>query len=671
MSEYIVTLCGNPNSGKTTIFNSLTGLNQHVGNWPGVTVEKKEGFFNCEEKEIKVVDLPGIYSLSANSLDERIAREYLLRGESNLVVDIVDGTVLERNLYLFSQLLEMDLNLVLVVNMIDEVEKKGLKIDTKMLSNMLRVPVVETAASKNFGVDNLKRAICKNLERKKKPLQIYYGEILENTIEKVTKILENGRVKYLNAPTRWIAIKLIEKDMEIFSYIKKNYPDLNIEEKLYKITSDAESYLGEEIDVYIVERRYGFIEGVVKDCLREKTDINKRINSSEKVDRFVLNKYLGIPLFFVMMAIVFQLIFTVGNPISELIDKLMNNFGDYVASNILKNSPTFASFFKEGIIGGVGSVLVFLPNIFILFFLLTFLEQSGYMSRAAFIMDKFMHKLGLHGKSFIPMILGFGCNITGIMAARTLQSRKDRVLTIIINPLISCSARLTVYTLFAGVFFVNYQGLVVFSLYVIGILLSVLVARVFKSIFFKEEFAPLIMELPPYRLPNLKGVLLISYKRSALFVKKAGTVILSGVILIWILASLPPGVEYGSKESLIGILGTQLAPIFKWAGFPHWQIAVALIFGIVAKELVVGILGTLLTTGNQVTLSQALHSFFTPLSAYSFLLTVLLYVPCIATIAAIKKEIGMKWAFFTILYMMILGLTISTLVYQIGSLFLK
>ncbi len=669
MFDYSVALCGNPNCGKTTIFNSLTGLNQHVGNWPGVTVEKKEGFFECNGNVVKVVDLPGIYSLSANSIDERIAREHLLKGESDIVVDIVDGSVLERNLYLFTQLLEMDLNLILNVNMIDEVEKKGLKINIKKLSNMLRVPVVETAANRNFGIDILKRNICKNFKRGKKKLEIYYGEILENAIDELSKILKEYNVRYLNAPIRWIAIKLLEKDMEIFSYIKKHYSEINIEEKLYELSSKAEEYLGEEIDVYIVERRYGFIEGVVKDCVFKRTDVDKKVNFSEKIDKFILNKYLGVPLFFIIMAIVFQLIFTIGNPISDFINSVFNNFGNYVSSTFFKPYPIFSSFFKEGLIGGVGSVLVFLPNIFILFFLLTFLEQSGYMSRAAFIMDKFMHKLGLHGKSFIPMILGFGCNITGIMAARTLQSRKDRVLTIIINPLVSCSARLTVYTLFAGVFFIHYQGLVVFSLYFIGIVLAVLVARFFKSLFFKEEFAPLIMELPPYRLPNMKGVFLISYKRSALFVKKAGTVILSGVILIWILASLPPGVEYGSKESVIGIMGSKLAPLFKWAGFPHWQIAVALIFGIVAKELVVGILGTLLTKGSSITLASALHHYFTPLSAYSFLLTVLLYIPCLATIAVIKKEIGTKWALFTILYMMILGLTISTIVYQIGSLF--
>ena len=669
MSEYSVALCGNPNSGKTTIFNSLTGLNQYVGNWPGVTVEKKEGFFKCDENEIKVVDLPGIYSLSANSLDEKIAREHLLAGESNLVVDIVDGGVLERNLYLFTQLLEMDLNLILNINMIDEVEKKGLKINTKKLSNMLRVPVIETAASRNFGMEILKKNICKNLDRKKKPLEIYYGEILENSIKSLSEFLKGYNVKYLNAPTRWIAIKLFEKDMEIFSYISKNYPEINLEKKLLELSSKAEEYLGEELDVYIVERRYGFIEGIVKDCVYNKTDVDRKVTFSEKIDKFILNKYLGVPLFFIIMAIVFQLIFTIGNPVSDFINSTFSNFGEFVTKTFFKTHPIFSSFFKEGIIGGVGSVLVFLPNIFILFFLLTFLEQSGYMSRAAFIMDKFMHKLGLHGKSFIPMILGFGCNITGIMAARTLQSRKDRVLTIVINPLISCSARLTVYTLFAGVFFIHYQGLVVFSLYFIGIILAVLVARFFKSLFFKEEFAPLIMELPPYRLPNMKGVFLISYKRSALFVKKAGTVILSGVILIWILASLPPGVEYGSKGSIIGIMGSKLAPLFKWAGFPHWQIAVALIFGIIAKELVVGILGTLLTKGSAVSLPVALHSFFTPLSAYAFLLTVLLYVPCIATIAVIKKEIGLKWALFTVAYMMILGLTISTIVYQVGRLF--
>jgi len=665
--SYKIALAGNPNSGKTTVFNSLCGAREKIGNWPGTTVEKKQGYFTHQDEKIEVVDLPGTYSLSAYSIDERIARDFLIKEKPDLVVCVIDASNLERNLYLVIQLLEMGQPVLLDLNMMDMVEKANIKIDTPKLSKILRIDIVETVASKGSGIKDLKEKIIENLKRNdKKSFKIDYQN-LESAIEEIALLIKDKEM-FLDIPSRAVAIRVLEQDFDLLNEIKNTIP--HIEEVKNKTDQEFSRLTGEDLETFIIERRYAFLKGVVKECVKKEVSLEARFTFSDKLDKVLTNRILGIPLFLFFMYLLFQMVFTLGSPIADLIDGF---FGKLAESAKLffenQNLPAWlGSLVSDGIISGVGSVLVFLPNIMLLFLGISILEDSGYLARAAFVMDRFMHALGLHGKSFIPMLLGFGCNIPGIMAARTLESRKDRILTILVNPLMSCSARLPVYTLFASAFFPENQGLVVFSLYILGIILAIFVAKVFKHIFFKGEVSPLVMELPPYRVPTIRNVLLSMWTRSSLFVKKAGTIIFLAVVLVWFLSSLPLGVEYAGGNSLIGKLGKILAPLFKPAGFGFWQAAVALLFGILAKEVVVGTLGTLYGAEEEA-LKQILPQHFSPLSAYAFLIMTLIYIPCIASIATIKRETNWKWTALAVSYSLILGWVLSVLFYQIGRLF--
>ncbi len=662
--KFKIALAGHPNSGKTTIFNLLAGAKEKIGNWSGTTVEKKVGKFFLSNNEIELVDLPGIYGLSAYSIDERIARDFLIEEDPDLVVSVIDATNLERNLFLPIQILEMGKPLIIVFNMMDMVEKQNIKINIDEISKVLNVDIVPTVALHNKGINDLKNTIVKNISEKKEVnFKIDYKHNIEDAIFEIIPVLKK-REKFLGLPERFIALKVLEDDIEMIEKLKNT----NIYEETLKIKEKYNKKL-EDVETEIIERRYGFIHGLLSECMKKEPTFEEKLDFSDKLDTILTNKYIGIPLFLIFMFLLFEFVFVVGNPLAGLVGQFF-----VLLSNITKSlclslhfSNYLISFLTDGIISGIGSVLVFLPNILLLFLGISILEDSGYMARAAFVMDRFMHFLGLHGKSFIPMIIGFGCNIPGIMATRTLTSRKDRILTILILPLMSCSARLPVYVLFSSVFFAKYQGLIVFSLYFIGIILAIIVAKFFKHIFFKSEVAPLIMELPPYRLPTLKNALITMWERSRIFVKKAGTIIFFAVVLIWLLSSLPFGVKYASEQSLIGVLGKFIAPVFKPAGFGFWQAAVALIFGIMAKEVVVGTLGTLF--GGEGMLKVALAHYFTPLSAYAFLLMTLIYIPCIATIAVIKRETNWKWALLSVSYSLILGWVVSVLFYQIGSLF--
>lgn len=662
MKKAKIALAGNPNSGKTTVFNNLTGGRQHVGNWPGVTVEKKEGAFTYDGHEITVVDLPGIYSLTAYSLDERIARDFLLREKPDAVVVVIDASNLERNLYLATQLLELGSNVILDLNMMDIVRNKRVEIDTKKLSAVLGISIIETVGHKGQGMEGMKEAIIEALGEKGDSFKIDYDQDIESEIETLQKA-----VTLPGYPSRWVAIKLLEGDAEIL----KRVIDKKADSLVLECQTRLERHLGYDLETALVERRYGFLSGLVKESVRKRFDIMERLDISDRIDRVLVNRFLGIPIFLGMMWLVFQLVFSFGGPLADGIDVFMGWLGESVSSGIkaVGGPQWLSSLLSDGIIGGVGSVLVFLPNIMLLFLAIAILEASGYMSRAAFVMDRFMHALGLHGKSFIPMLLGFGCNIPGIMATRTLESNKDRILTILVNPLMSCSARLPIYILFAGAFFSRNQGLVIFSLYLLGIILAVVVARIFKGIFFKGEVAPLIMELPPYRLPTIKGVLIHMWERSSLFLRKAGTIIFIGVVLIWFLASLPLGVEYASQGSLIGKLGALFAPLLKPAGFGFWQAGVALFFGILAKEVVVGTLGTLYGVEGA-GLTSVIQNQFTSLSAYAFMVMALVYIPCIAAIATIKRETDWKWTGLAVGYSLVLGWGLAVLIYQIGALFM-
>ncbi len=674
-----VALVGNPNCGKTTVFNALTGSRQHVGNWPGKTVEKKEGNFDYMGYEIEVVDLPGTYSLTAYSLEELIARDYIVDEKPDIVVDIIDSTNLERNLYLATQLIELGTAVILAFNMTDLADKEGLRIDIKKISNFLKVPIIRITASKGIGLDKLKDAIVDTITNKNKispkdkTPTINYGTEVEEHLNEFTEVIDKNITLPKKYNSRWIALKLLENDEEVISLIKtiKNSEIALSEAK--KIRKHLKNIFGEDIETIIADARYGFIHGIVKEAVEKPID---RVSLSDQIDRVVTNRILGIPIFLGMMFLMFHMTFEVAAPLSDYVDGFIGFIGGQLVGLLESgNAPEWLiSLIVDGVIAGVGSVLVFVPFIFMLFFIIAILEDSGYMARAAFVMDRVMHKIGLHGKSFIPMIIGFGCNVPAIMATRVLESKKDRILTILINPFMSCGARLPVYILFVAAFFPERGSMIVYSLYILGIIVAIIMGFILKKIFFKGLSSPFVMELPPYRLPTLRGTITHVWERGWLFIKKAGTVIFTTMIIIWLLAALPPGVEYGSEKSGVGMIGKAIAPVFSPLGFGDWKSSVSLFFGFVAKEVVVGSFGVLYAIEDvespvgEETLIGELQNTFTPLSAYAFLVFVLLYAPCMVAIAVIKREIGWKWAAFTAIYTTAVAWVAAFIVYQGGML---
>lgn len=656
-----IAIIGNPNSGKSTIFNNLTGLNQRVGNWPGVTVEKFEGEFIYKDERFHIVDLPGTYGVSSFGIDQRIAREYLIKENPDAIIVVVDSTNLERHLFLLIEILEMGHNAILCLNMTDLAEEKGIIIDEKILSKILRIPIVKTIGNKNIGTENLKEAVYNAVNNKRKePLKIDYGKEIEEFIENIKKEINFPQ----NFPERWGLIKIFSQDEEIIEFLKDKK---EIIEKIEKIANFHGYSIPENL---IIEKKYGFIRGILKESVKEERKIWKRLEISDKIDKIITNPWIGIPVFFISILIIFEIVFGIGNPVANLIDRIIGFLNSIITFLFSKIFPSFLiSFLTNGIISGVGSVIIFLPNIFLFFFLLSLIEDSGYMARVASTMDRFMHYIGLHGKSFIPLILGFGCNVPAILGTRIIESKKDRIITIMVIPLISCSARLPVYILFASAFFKKHQPLIVFSMYLISILLAGISAKILnKFILKKEEKPPLIMELPPYKKPGIRWGLKMASLKSKLFLIKAGTIIFFGSITVWLLSSLPFGVSYGSKESIIGKIGSFIAPLFSPAGFGKWETAVSLLTGIVAKELIISTFGVILGEENLIT---SLQNIFTPISAYSFMLISLIYIPCIATMAAIKKEAGFKYLLLTIIYTIFLGWIIATIFYQLSSFILK
>ncbi|BCV21635.1 ferrous iron transport protein B [Moorella sp. Hama-1] len=668
--EEIIALVGNPNSGKTSIFNDLTGARQHVGNWPGVTVEKKEGKLIYQGETYNIVDLPGTYSLGAYSEDELIARNFILFDKPEAVINVVDASNLERNLYLTIQLLEMGANIVVALNMVDEARARKIEINIPRLAQALGVPVVPTVATRSEGIKELvAMAASKARETPPQPLLMNYGPEIEaeiNKLEQIIKFDPNLSAKY---PARWLAIKLLEDDARLQTELQQSGAR-QVLEQAAKSNKHLGAVLGEEVEAIIADRRYGFINGLVREAVTRRQTLEERLTVSDKIDSIVTNRYLGLPIFILAMRAVFQFTFKLGEPMIGGVETAFAGLTGLVTGWLaaLGAPGLLTSFIADGIIGGLGSVLVFIPPIFLLFLAISLLEDSGYMARAAYIMDRLMHTLGLHGKSFVPLLIGFGCNVPGIMATRTLESRKDRMITILINPLMSCTARLPVYVLFTGAFFTANQGWVIFSLYLLGIVLAIIMGKIFKTFLFKGETAPFVMELPPYRVPTLKGTLIHMWERGSSFVRKAGTVIVAAVVLIWVLSNLPLGVEYASQESLIGRLGTILAPIFKPAGFGTWQAAVALLFGILAKEVVVGTLGVLYGV-EESGLTAAIAQSWTPLSAYAFMVMTLIYIPCVAAIGAIRRETNSwGWTAFAVGYSLVLGWVMAVLVFQAGKL---
>lgn len=662
-----IALAGNPNCGKTSLFNLLTKSRQHIGNWPGVTVEKKEGTLKFKGESYKVIDLPGTYSLGAYSEDEIVARNYILKDKPDVVINVVDATNLERNLYLTTQLIEMGANVVIALNMIDQAEALNIEIDTNKLSKRLGVPIIKTSALKNRGIEELIETSIYS-KKNEKLININYGEDIENEIKNLSSLLETYKNK-LEFPVNWTALKLLEND----EYIKDKVKQLNspsIFTKLEESNKTIEKNIGFEADMSIVDKRYSFISSITEDVIKKPSE--KQVTTTEKIDKIVTNKYLGIPIFALIMYCLYELTFIIGAGIQEWFGDLIDKAG-VIVSDFISNMGApelLVGFINDGLFGGVGAVLSFLPLIMVMYFLLGLLEDSGYMARAAYVMDRLMRGLGLHGKTFVSMIVSVGCNVPGIMSTRTLENKKDRMIAILINPFISCGARMPIYAVFVEAFFPTHQGLVLFSLYVLGIIVALISGKIFSKTLFKGESSYFVMELPAYRMPSIKNVFLLMWEKAGAFFKKAGMIIFPMMIVLWALSVLPLGVEPNSEHSILGMIGSFVAPLFVLAGYGTWQAGVSLITGILAKESVVATMGMVYAGVEEgEALINVIQQVFTPLSAISFLVMTLLYTPCLAALGAIKRETNsMKWTIFSAVYTFVIALVLSTLVYQVGLL---
>ncbi|WP_251318511.1 ferrous iron transport protein B [Flintibacter muris] len=670
-----VALAGNPNCGKTTLFNALTGSNQYVGNWPGVTVEKKEGTAHIGDREVTVVDLPGIYSLSPYSMEEIVSRDFIIGEAPDCVIDIVDATNLERNLYLTAQLLELERPTVVALNFMDEVEKRGDKIDVDRLSKELGVPVVPITARTGEGIEQLLHTAHR---------QMHLGVTIEpdDLYDDYTHDIHHRMGKLLhdyayaaNLPAHWAAIKLLEGDaivekaLDLPPEVKRQLDALVAE---YENSSD----LGDR-ETLIADSRYQYIQRVVGVSV-VKGDVSGELTFSEKIDRVVTHRLWAIPLFLCTMLVMFVITFgPFGAWLSDGVGAGMDALSAWLAPALegIGVSAVVISLICDGIIAGVGGVLTFLPQIALLFFFLSLLEDSGYMSRAAFIMDRALRRFGLSGKAFIPMLMGFGCSVPAIMGARTMENEKDRRMTILLVPFMSCSAKLPVYGLISAAFFGPWAGLVVFGLYIVGMIVGILSGLFFKKTLFAGEPAPFVLELPPYRLPSLGNMLTHVWQKVKGFLVKAGTLILLMSMVLWLLQSFDFSLHMveDASCSMLGTLGGVIAPVFAPCGFGHWQAAVALLTGLVAKEMVVSSLSmfygfSLTAASGEVAAAMA---GFTPLSAFSMLVFILLYVPCVAAVSTLFKEMNSsKWAWFSIAWQMGCAYAVSFLVYQIGGLFL-
>ncbi len=723
MKKITIALAGNPNCGKTTLFNALTGSTQRVGNWPGVTVERIEGEYKHKDHKIEVIDLPGIYSFSAYSLDEKIAREYILMDRPDLVVNIVDGTNLERNLYLTTQLLEMKIPVVVALNMMDIAKQRKIHIEVEHLETHLGCPVIPMVASRKQGLEELKDTINMAAEKHEiSKTRVLYDSVIEEAliriVEKVTPFAEKS-----NVDPRWLAIKLLESD-ELAIQITNN----ELEDLISLESAKIEKHVGDEIDIIVADGRYGFIHGLSRDVVHRHDQIRKTV--SDNIDKVVLSRFLGIPIFFGVMYLMFMLTINVGAPFIDFFDIFMGTIFVDGLGNLLSslNLPNwFVTLFSAGIGGGIQTVATFIPPIFFMFLSLSILEDSGYMSRAAFVMDRFMRFIGLPGKAFIPMLVGFGCNVPAIMATRTLENNRDRILTILINPFMSCGARLPVYILFASVFFPRNGGLVVFTIYSIGIILAIISGLIFKKTILKGETSTFVMELPPYHIPTINGIMLHTWQRLKTFLLRAGKVIIIVVIVLSFLNSIGTDGSFGnedSEHSILSSIGKSITPIFKPMGISsnNWPATVGLFTGIFAKEAVVGTLDALYSQLDETreaeeefdfwggiveafqaipegfkgfeetaadpmglsvetsdmeiveeelevdaqTFSEMSSRFGGKNNAFAYLLFILIYVPCVAAIAVIYRETNLKWTIFSSLYLTFLAWLISTLFYQVS-----
>ena len=668
-----VALAGNPNCGKTTVFNALTGSNQYVGNWPGVTVEKKEGSARLEDKEITVVDLPGIYSLSPYSMEEIVARNFIINEAPDCVIDIVDATNIERNLYLTAQLLELERPTVVALNFMDEVEKRGDRIDIPRLSKELGVPVVPITARTGEGLEELLYTAHRqmHLGYTIEPDDLY-DDYTHDIHHRMGELIHD-RAYAAKLPAHWASIKLREGDQVVVEALALP-PEVKAQVDRIAQEYESSSPLGDR-ETLVADSRYRYIGRVVGASLAQGGRPGE-LTPSEKIDKVVTHRIFAIPLFLCTMLVMFVITFgPFGSWLSDGVGAGMDALAGWLAPALegLGTAPVLVSLVCDGVIAGVGGVLTFLPQIALLFLFLSLLEDSGYMSRAAFIMDRALRRFGLSGKAFIPMLMGFGCTVPAIMGARTMENEKDRRMTILLVPFMSCSAKLPVYGLLSAAFFGPWAGLVVFGLYVLGMLVGILSGLFFKKTLFAGDPAPFVLELPPYRLPSLGNVLLHVWQKVRGFLVKAGTLILAMSMVLWLLQTFNFSLRMveDPAHSMLGILGGWIAPIFAPCGFGFWQAAVALLTGVVAKEMVVSSLSmfysfSLTAAGGEVAAAMA---GFTPLSAFSMLVFVLLYVPCVAAVSTLFKEMNSpKWAWFSIAWQMGCAYVVSLLVYQLGSL---
>lgn len=709
-----VALVGNPNCGKTSLFNIASGAHEHVGNYSGVTVDAKEGFFDFQGYHFRIVDLPGTYSLSAYTPEELYVRKHIIEETPDVIINVADSSNLERNFYLTTQLIDMNVRMVIALNMYDELESSGNKLDYIKLSQLIGVPMIPTVCRRGEGIDQLfhviigiyeggdflsqkgeiRSEILEDLrdwhktyvpdhefgshkeEEDARPrgymrhIHINHGPELERSIEEVKKAIsqnEDIRHKY---STRFLSIKLLENDKEIENFISTLPNGKEIIAIRNKETLRIRKVMNEDSEQAITDAKYGFITGALKETFTDN-HLEKE-QTTRVIDSIVTHRIWGYPIFFLFLYIMFEGTFVLGDYPMQGIEWLVDQLGNLIRNNMAEGP--LKDLLIDGIIGGVGGVIVFLPNILILYFFISILEDSGYMARAAFIMDKIMHRMGLHGKSFIPLIMGFGCNVPAIMATRTIEDRKSRLITMLVNPLMSCSARLPIYLVMIGAFFPNCASFMLLCIYTAGILLAVIMARIFSKFLVKGEDSPFVMELPPYRMPTSKSIMRHTWEKGAQYLKKMGGIIMIASIIIWFLGYYPQHDAYENvaeqqENSYIEQIGKAIEPVIKPLGF-DWKLGIGLISGVGAKELVVSTLGVLYTNEGDVenvNLSNRIP--ITPLVALAYMLFVLIYFPCIATFAAIKQESGSwKWAIFTAGYTTGLAWLIAFTVFQIGSL---
>lgn len=677
--EYLIALAGNQNSGKTTLFNRLTGSNQHVGNFPGVTVEKKMGKIKGNA-HMNLVDLPGIYSLSPYTSEEIVTRDFILKEHPDAIINIVDATNIERNLYLSLQLMELDTPMVIALNMMDEVLASGNSIDIEALSKHMHLPVVPISASKNDGIADLiavvKKVIRQHENNHEQQIQHEHyldfckGEV-HKAIHSIAHIIED-HAQAADYPMRFAATKLVEGDPLMLEALHLHQDDIDIIERIVEV---MEHTLETDREAALADMRYTYIEDACKECVHKHHNTKEQVRS-EKIDYWLTHKYLGIPIFIGIMLLIFYLTFNVFGAffqglMEQGIDALTVMLSDFLIR--IQVSEWLHSMIIDGICAGVGSVLSFLPLIVILFFFLSLLEDSGYMARVAFVMDKALRKIGLSGRSFVPMLIGFGCSVPAIMAARTLSSERDRKMTIILTPFMSCSAKLPIYGMITSAFFPDHTALVMISIYILGMIVAIVSGLLLKNTIFQGNPVPFVMELPAYRIPDAKSVLMHMWEKAKDFLRKAFTIIFVASMLIWFLQSFDFQLQLvtDSATSMLATLGSWLSVLFTPLGFHDWRAATALVTGITAKESVVSTLSVLTQATSDANLVIALQSIFTPLSAFAYLAFTVLYMPCIAAFAATKRELGsMKQALATAAYQTGVAYIVAMLIYQIGSVIL-